>query len=89
MAVANRSDCVTVSCRGVCSSSSAAHSHANIRLGCNILEQFDSDDLEANADRWITKIDQSGDINGWSVDERGYYAQNKLRCGEEVVSPLT
>lgn len=47
--------------------------------GSELLGTFDPDDSEANVDRWIDKIDQLGDIHGWSHYKRAYFAQLKLR----------
>lgn len=50
-----------------------------MRVGGDILEPFDPDDPEANMERWVAKIDQLGEIYGWSDFERAYFAQMKLK----------
>ncbi|GJQ73146.1 hypothetical protein Trydic_g1773 [Trypoxylus dichotomus] len=59
-------------------SSSGRGSRTDARDGGEIPESFDQD-KDQNMDRWITKIDQSGTMHGWSKYERAYYMQAKLR----------
>ncbi|KAK9728670.1 Zinc knuckle [Popillia japonica] len=49
------------------------------RMGGDILEPFDPDEADWNVERWVSKIDQLGEIYGWSPYERAYFAQGQLK----------
>ncbi|KAK9747123.1 hypothetical protein QE152_g5601 [Popillia japonica] len=44
------------------------------RMGGDILEPFDPDEADSNVERWVSKIDQLGEIYGGSLYERAYFA---------------
>ena len=63
------------SCAGECSATARRYEH---RLGVGILEPFDPSVTDANVQRWLNKIDQLGEIHGWTGYERSCYMQEKL-----------
>ena len=49
------------------------------RAGPEILEPFNPDDRDANAVRWLAKMDQLGEVHAWSGYERASFLQAKLK----------
>lgn len=50
-----------------------------LRMGSDMVEPFDPEDKFANVDRWLSMIDQLGEVHGWSEYEKSYFMQVKLR----------
>lgn len=50
-----------------------------LTMAVEILEPFDSEDEDANVNRWLSTVDRLGEIHGWTAVKRSYFTQAKLR----------
>lgn len=57
----------------------AQEDHHRITVRGDIVAVFDPDNNSTTADGWLQKIDQLGDVHGWTDYEKSSYMQMKLR----------
>ncbi|XP_064210819.1 uncharacterized protein LOC135265341 [Tribolium castaneum] len=48
------------------------------KIGAEIVDYFDPDDADCNIERWLAKIDQLGQVHGWSELEKAGIMQSRL-----------